>query len=538
MFSVRVKVQNAPLTEEVLKVHGPVEKFSGLLIACALCYSVALILTINGASLWTDEAFSAWMASHKDIHSFWASLFAGDSSDLQMGLYYLYLFGWVRLFGMSEVALRTANIPFILLFAWALIWASQRIFHSRAAWLSVGMLPFIWRYASEARPYMAILALSTAATASLFGFLHAESHAAAKRFPWVVLTCITLGCLFHMLFLLALPPMLLVLAFASATDRRAGRWHLWMAPLAFFAAPFAAIATFLGFTFLRHPVDYVYPVPGLKEMASVAYELTGLGNFGPNRKLGLDFRAYAVPLALGGIALIAVAVGIGWLAWKGRQVKPLPALAAAAGLSIVEVLVLAWMTKKQFDSRHVAALVPIVLFLLLAIFRGRARRPGLAAASMVVLGAVWFASDLRGLFLPEYQREDYRDAVTTVSAIHRQRGGEILLASDPVGPAYYGLDVRGPAPCYPIVFDCTQAFQKTQWPHDAPALDADSWGADQIREHLATASERGIPVIVLHRLARSHRESPWWPALASYSSAQHLSVHGFEIVVLSPALFQ
>ena len=308
------------------------------------------------------------------------------------------------------------------------------------------------------------------------------------------------------------------------------RWRLWIAPLITFAAPLAAIASFFVFTFFRGSVDYAYPAPGLKQMISVANELMGLANFGPNRRLSLDFHPYLVPLALGGVALVSGAAGVARLAWNSRRVRPVVVLACAASLSAVEVVGLAWMTKKQFDARHVAALVPLVLFFLLAIFRSGTRRPGLVAVSMMLLGVTWFAGDLRGLILPEYQREDYRDAVKTVSAIQRQTGAQILLATDPVGPAYYGLDVRGPAPCYPIVFDCAQAFEKTPWPRGAPAWNADRWTADQIRDSLTNSRERGVPMVILHRLNRAHRDSPWWPALAG---APRFSVHGFEIVVLN-----
>ena len=148
------------------------------ILICSLLYSLALILSINGYSLWTDEAFSAWLASHASLSSLIQSLAAGDSSDLQTSLYYLWLFLWSKLFGTGELALRTANIPFILVFSFALIWASGRIFRSRFAWVAPALLPFVWQYAAEARAYMAVLAFSTAALASLFGFARARE---AKR---------------------------------------------------------------------------------------------------------------------------------------------------------------------------------------------------------------------------------------------------------------------------------------------------------------------------------------------------------------------
>jgi hypothetical protein len=147
--------------------------------ACALGYALALSLSLNGYSLWTDEAFSAWVVSHGSFTDLVRSLLAGDSSDIQMGLYYAWLFWWSRLFGAGELALRAANTPFILIFSLSLTWISWRIFRSRVAWLAAGMLPFIWQYAAEARPYMALLAFSAAALAAFLG----SNHLRPFRFP-------------------------------------------------------------------------------------------------------------------------------------------------------------------------------------------------------------------------------------------------------------------------------------------------------------------------------------------------------------------
>src|ERR1019366_10309607 len=72
-------------------------------VICALGYALEVTLSLNGYSLWTDEAFTAWLASHDSFSSLCRSLLAGDSSDLQMGLYHVYLFFWTRLCGTGEL---------------------------------------------------------------------------------------------------------------------------------------------------------------------------------------------------------------------------------------------------------------------------------------------------------------------------------------------------------------------------------------------------------------------------------------------------
>ena len=80
---------------------------------------VALLLLsyVSSGTLDIDEGFSVWLASHSTLSSLWQALKTGDSSDLQMGLYYVYLWAWTHVFGTSEYALRAANLPWALLFA-------------------------------------------------------------------------------------------------------------------------------------------------------------------------------------------------------------------------------------------------------------------------------------------------------------------------------------------------------------------------------------------------------------------------------------
>jgi len=502
-----------------------------LLPALALCYALALALSISGSSFWTDEAFSAWLASHETLRSLMNSLFTGDSSDLQTGLYYIYLFFWAKLFGTGELALRSANIPFLLIFSLALVWTSWSVFKSRLAWLVAAMLPFVWHFASEARGYMAILAFSAASLAALLGFIRNNDASNTKKFPWICLTCVLLGSMFHMLFLLAAAPILWIAASAYFSDSNKPRWRQWIVPLATFTLPFCALAAFFVFTFTRASIGYDYPRPGLRQMASVLYELAGMFNFGPNRKLSLDFRPYLVPVIIGGLGLLLGAISIIGPALRNRTDRLVRTLITAALLCFIEVVTLSFALGKQFDARHLAALVPVVLFLLLGLITQA--KPRVRVLAMVLLGGTWLVADLRGAWLPEYQKEDYRAAVRVALAIHNQTGAVIALASDPVGFAYYGLGVRGPAPCYPMVTSCEQAFRRVPWQYTVEGIDANTWSRPQIVSWLSSYGQTNRPVEILVQLDRAHRYSPWWPILASYSNAPRQEVHGFEIVLLS-----
>lgn len=502
-----------------------------LLPACALGYALALTLSISGSSLWTDEAFSAWLASHETLRSLANSLFTGDSSDLQTGVYYVYLFLWAKLFGTGELALRSANIPFVLIFSSSLVWTSWSVFKSRLAWVAAATLPFVWHFASEARGYMAILAFSAASLAALLGFIRNGDRSSTEKLPWICLACMLLGSMFHMLFLLAAAPMLWIAAAGYFSDPNRPRWRQWLAPLAAFTLPFCALAAFLIFTFTRTTIGYDYPRPGMRQMISVAYELVGMSNFGPNRKLSLDFHPYIFPITLGGLGLLLGISLIARPAVRSRANRLVTALFAAAFLSAIEVVIFSFGLGKQVDARHLAALVPVFLFLLLGLI---AQTPPRARAlAIILLSATWGAADVRGARLPEYQNEDYRAATRAALAIHNQTGAAIALASDPVGFGYYGLSLTGRAPCYPMVDSCEQAFSRVSWEHLAEAIDANTWSRSQILSWLSNYRQMNFPVEILVQLDRAHRYSPWWPILAKYSSARRIEVHGFRIVLLN-----
>src|SRR5262249_16179582 len=102
---------------------------------------------------------------------------------------------------------------------------------------------------------------------------------------------------FHMLLLLVLPPLALI-----ALAHRGSPWREWLPAAGLLALPFLALAGYFVFTFARGTA-YDYPSPGARQMVSVFYELSGLAGFGPNRKFSLDFGAYRIPLAIGGLLL-------------------------------------------------------------------------------------------------------------------------------------------------------------------------------------------------------------------------------------------
>ena len=78
----------------------PVALLFGLVIAC---------VAISRQSFWIDETETAMKAVQPTLAGWWQLLYAEHNSNLQLPLYMFYIWGWARVFGASEFALRAAK---------------------------------------------------------------------------------------------------------------------------------------------------------------------------------------------------------------------------------------------------------------------------------------------------------------------------------------------------------------------------------------------------------------------------------------------
>jgi hypothetical protein len=203
----------------------------------------------------------------------------------------------------------------------------------------------------------------------------------------------------------------------------------------------------------------------------------------------------------------------------------------------VQVAVMSVAIKQQVEARHLASLLPLLLFLIMAGLTPRAgekwRRSAQVTFSIFV--CLWLVSDIRLIFLPEYKREDFRSAVLKAIAVSKSDGGDIALVADPAAAAYYGLQVAGNSPCFPLTSTCAAGFFKTSWQDTTPAAYAAFWSDSQVRVWIAKHKSSGRPGIVLISRSRHpmYKDSPWWTELR-YSQYESLFLfHGFYVYVIS-----
>ena len=89
---------------------------------------------LDGQSLWADEGNSAALAGRSLVQ------IAHDSAhDIHPPLYYWLLHGWTRIFGSSEIGLRSLSAALGVLLVW-LIYLIGRRLHGQATGLLAGFL--------------------------------------------------------------------------------------------------------------------------------------------------------------------------------------------------------------------------------------------------------------------------------------------------------------------------------------------------------------------------------------------------------------
>src|ERR1043166_968039 len=127
------------------------------------------LLAVSGDSYWIDEASTLDKAIRPTVLAWWERLRWEANSNLQLPLYLLYAWGWNKLFGAGEWAMRAANIPWFLLavVSWSRLFGGPARMAASAGRL---LSAFAWFYVNEARPYAMQLGAACAVFATLVQF--------------------------------------------------------------------------------------------------------------------------------------------------------------------------------------------------------------------------------------------------------------------------------------------------------------------------------------------------------------------------------
>ncbi|HEY3107462.1 MAG TPA: glycosyltransferase family 39 protein, partial [Chloroflexota bacterium] len=358
-------------------------------------------------SFWYDEGTSITVAP-RDL----PTILASAAADIHPPLYYLLLHGWVGLTGSSEYA---ARLPSALLgtLLIALLFRLGRDLvgapgGAAAALLAAGAPLPIW-YSQEARMYALATTLGALAT-----LLLVRALARPGLGLWVAYAAALAGALYSHYFAAALP-----LAHGLAV----GLWTLGRPRLRLpIAWRFAAAGGLAGATFLPWLARTYGQLAGWPATSTP---------FGPGelvaRALLLFARGYGAERLDPGLALplgAALALGLGWLAWRRREA----ALVVGAYLLVpLALMMYLSLSRPFFHSKFVLLVAPAAELSLAAaaVALGRAaalaarrRAAGPAAVALAIaLTTLYRAEGVRAQYLdPRLARDDYRGLARAIEA--------------------------------------------------------------------------------------------------------------------------
>jgi hypothetical protein len=404
------------------------------------------LVAMSHQSLWIDEANSAVKAMQPDLKMFAATMRAGGGSDLQMPFYMLGLWGWEKVAGSTEWALRAFNWPFWLLALLAWRWLPCR-YERLTPWLwwASSVSAFLWIYLDEARPYVMQYAGSTMV---VVGVLRLSENASGTM-SWLL---IYVGCLMTAgASLLGVPfvgGMLLLAGWFSWCGGFQGPWRSmgWRMASGVFVLVMAGLALFYGWTLTEGARASGVGRTNLGNVGFTAYELMGFSGLGPGRSVirqnGVEaFVPYGVPLLALGVLWVAVvggAIRVRWDAWSGEW-KRWVAWGVALGMSAGFVFLLGFLAEFRVVGRHLMPLMSVVLMILAWSFWVNWNRGRWGKVLVLTTLSLMGVSSLGVRFLPTHGKDDYR----WVSALVREvlnDGGTVWWAADGAATVYYGIE--------------------------------------------------------------------------------------------------
>lgn len=373
-----------------------------LVALTAFAFAVAAY-RLGTKGLWLDEAVSADHA-RLGLAGLWRVV---SGQDPNMGLYYVVLHVWVRVFGYHEAAIRSLSLLLGGLAVPVIALLGRRLF-GRGAGLVAGLLlalsPFFVQYEQTARSY-ALLVLLVTLSSYLF-VLELEQPSRAHRIGYVLISVLAVYAQYMAVFVLLVHLIALLAVRRRATFTR--QWTLVAVAVIVLCAPAVLFAARAG----SSPLSWLRP-PTLGSLVKL-----------PGDEAGSNLIALVFIILAGYGVLRALAArerfGVGFLAlWL-----VLPPIVDFVASRLVQPL---------FLDYYLIIVLPAFILLAAA---GLVRLPGIPArvaalAVLVILAAIKVADWYR-----QPSVEGFRDASAYI--IGGQRPGDRII--------YYPAGtLRGPA---------------------------------------------------------------------------------------------
>lgn len=441
-----------------------------------------LSLALTNQSIDLEESQTWDYARVDNIGDFWRELGADPNSESRMPAGMLAWWGWSRVLGTGELAMRALNLVWAVVAIAAFALIGRRL---RMAWLPLlfAAQPYAWYSMNLARtPFMQIAGGSLLA----LGMVRCLS---GRKTDLPGLWLLGAGAL--LLFgasifgLVPLAAVAIVLAVHWAwlrfelEPRERRMVYIFLIIL-------GLLATYYASTLLRGWRGSGLWAVTLANPLYVFYEFMGFQGLGPGRQELREIIRGVVPKStvqpfLPGLVALALAYGmLGMAAFKAWMTRPFERisgspsylLAWVAGLGVVALSLcflffLALLAGFHFWGRDLAGAFPFWILTLALTMRWACQGLWRAAGRLAVLSVVGLliisSVFLRGL--PYHRHDDYRAAAAEAKRL-AGLGASVWWVADPSGGSYYGLPAVGESQDGPGAV--VLAFNRTEPPARIP----------------------------------------------------------------------
>ncbi len=421
-----------------------------LLIILALATALRLY-RLDGQSLWADEGNSAALALRS------LDQIARDAGhDIHPPLYYWLLHVWVRVFGISEVGLRSLSaLSGVLLVA--LTYLLGEHLSGRRVGLAAGFVaalsPFQVYYSQEARMYILLALLGATVVYTLLRYLESE------KLIWLVGFVVSAAAGLYTQYLFAMVWGMASAAWLAWIVSTSGRHHLLQRIGRWFLGQLAIAGVYASWMPIAYRQLSIWPAigqaHGLRFYFHQAFRLWSLGETAPGGQGSFWL--------LWGMVIL-------WLlgAWPTRQEEDRSALPGPrrTPLWLYQGLLLAYclipvlfqwgMSLFRPAYRPKFFLVAVPAFAIVVgqgVVHGLhtrwwALRNAWAAASLCLILVASTNSLAHYYYDPAWARDDYRDATAYISAVERE--GDAVLLNAPGQWEVFTYYYKGEIPIYTL----------------------------------------------------------------------------------------
>ncbi len=409
-----------------------------LLIACA---------AITNRSFWIDECVTAHVAHHNNLIEAWQEMVEVKFAEVQTPFFVAYVWGFEKVFGNSELALRMAGFPFFLigmtLFTTALARRRQSVW---APMITIGLSPFVWYYLNEARLYTMQMGATAMVIAALIRLSENPAPAGKTERRWLRVYWVGLILLstISMLGEIWASAPLLALLVMIPKERLIGWWRLyrteWITTL--------AILLFTGIYYLWSLTQgaraTAVGTTNLQTFLFIFYEQLGFTGLGPGRLELRELGARSLKPFLPGLALYAVFAGAVLVTGirsilQGSSSRKLVRLLGCLFLPSFLILAAGLMMHFRVLGRH---FTPLIIIVFLVVSTGVVQlwqQRGWAGKAVVAgLMAMTFSSCLMVRLAARHEKDNYRQAARFARESLAQNA-VVWWSADPMAAEYYDV---------------------------------------------------------------------------------------------------